>query len=121
MAFKNHTEIAPMEAKVRCKDGSFRYVEFHLAPLGDINLISFVDITARKIAELELAKVGGRLINAHDEERTRIARELHDDICQRLALLVLGLDELEHSAAARSTGARNRASELREQTSRDFD
>jgi PAS domain S-box-containing protein len=116
-AIKNRSEIAPMEAKVCCKDGSYRFVEFHMAPLGELNLISFVDITARKNAELELAKVGGRLINAHDEERTRIARELHDDICQRLALLVFGLDELEHSPPEKSPAIRNRASELREQTS----
>ncbi len=116
-AIRNRTEISPMEAKVCCKDGSYRYVEFHMAPLGDLNLISFVDITARKNAELELAKIGGRLINAHDEERTRIARELHDDICQRLALLALGLDELEHSPRENAGVICNRAGELREQTS----
>jgi PAS domain S-box-containing protein len=116
-ACKGNAEFSVMEAKVRCKDGSYRYVEFHFAPLGDINLVSFVDLTARKDAELELAKVGGRLINAHEEERARIARELHDDICQRMALLALGLDELEHSPAELPAGIRNRASELRERTS----
>jgi PAS domain S-box-containing protein len=116
-ACKGIMEFSPMEAKVRCKDGSYRYVQFHFAPLGDSNLVSFVDLTARKDAEMELAKVGGRLINAHDEERARIARELHDDICQRMALLVLGLDELEHSPVDMPAGVRSRASELRERTS----
>ncbi len=113
---RHNSEFAPMEAMVRCKDGSYRYVEIHFAPFGEINLVSFVDLTARKNAELELAKVGGRLINAHDEERTRIARELHDDVCQRLALLVFGLDELERSSVNGSAGVRSRAGELREQT-----
>jgi signal transduction histidine kinase len=45
------------------------------------------DINERKLAEEALAKVGGRLIEAHEEERTWIARELHDDIGQQLALL----------------------------------
>src|SRR5215472_4749369 len=36
--------------------------------------------------------VNQKLIEAHEEERTRIARELHDDINQRLALLSVNLD-----------------------------
>jgi len=39
--------------------------------------------------------VSRRLIEAHEEERTRIARELHDDINQRLALLEIELEQLE--------------------------
>jgi len=31
--------------------------------------------------------MSGRLINAQEEERVRIARELHDDLSQRMALL----------------------------------
>jgi signal transduction histidine kinase len=42
-----------------------------------------------------------RLIEAQEEERTRIARELHDDINQRLALLAVNLDRLkQHPPAA---------------------
>src|SRR6185369_7327956 len=47
---------------------------------------SCLDITDRKLAEEALASVGRRLIEAHEEERTWIARELHDDIVQRIAL-----------------------------------
>src|SRR5215472_10319555 len=53
-AITNHSEIEPMEAKVRCKDGSKRYIEFHFSCLGDINLVSFVDVTERKRAESAL-------------------------------------------------------------------
>jgi signal transduction histidine kinase len=42
-----------------------------------------------------LSTVSQKLIEAHEEERTRIARELHDDINQRLALLSVNLDCLK--------------------------
>jgi len=45
------------------------------------------DITERKLAKEALSTVSQKLIEAQEEERTRIARELHDDIGQRLVLL----------------------------------
>jgi signal transduction histidine kinase len=41
--------------------------------------------------------IGGKLIRAQEEESARIARELHDDISQRLALLANGLEELRQT------------------------
>jgi PAS domain S-box-containing protein len=52
-AASERKDIEPMEATVRCKDGSIRYIEFHFASLGDTNLVSFVDLTDRQQAELE--------------------------------------------------------------------
>jgi signal transduction histidine kinase len=101
-----------MEAKVCCKDGSFRYIEFHFASLGETNLVSFVDLTDRKKAEDELAKVGGRLIDAQESERTRIARDLHDDINQRLALLMIELEKLEDISLQSRTGIRQLKNQL---------
>jgi signal transduction histidine kinase len=40
------------------------------------------------------------LIEAHEEERKRIARELHDDIVQRIALLAIELEQCDHRAPA---------------------
>jgi signal transduction histidine kinase len=42
--------------------------------------------------------LGSRLLNAQEEERSRIARELHDDISQQLAVLAIDLKLLERSA-----------------------
>jgi len=45
--------------------------------------------------------VGRRLIEAHEEERTWIARELHDDINQRIALLSVQLEQwAQHPASS---------------------
>jgi PAS domain S-box-containing protein len=54
---------------------------------------SCLDITDQKLAEAAMAKMGGRLIEAHEEERTWIARELHDDINQRIALVTVQLEQ----------------------------
>ena len=53
-----------------------------------------IDITERKNAREALQALTGRLIHTQEEERARIARELHDDFSQRLALLGIGLAQL---------------------------
>jgi PAS domain S-box-containing protein len=74
------------------------------------------DVTERKLAEQALASVSRRLIEAQEQERTRIARELHDDIGQRLALLAIELEQLQQSPANLSD-VLSRMGELRKQTS----
>jgi signal transduction histidine kinase len=54
-----------------------------------------IDVTQRKLAEEALSTVSQKLIEAQEQERSRIARELHDDINQRLALLGIGLQRLQ--------------------------
>ncbi len=53
-----------------------------------------IDISDRKRAEEALKDVGGRLIAAQEEERRRVARELHDDFNQRLAVLSFELEQV---------------------------
>ena len=59
---------------------------------------SAVDTTDQKMAREALEKIGGKLLAAQEEERSRIARELHDDICQRLALLSMELEQANRSS-----------------------
>jgi PAS domain S-box-containing protein len=59
-------------------------------------VVAFFDITQRKLTEAALASVSGKLIEAQEQERSRIARELHDDIGQRLAVLAIELSLLQH-------------------------
>jgi PAS domain S-box-containing protein len=68
------------------------------------------DVTERKAAnarlenvQLELQRLTARLIQAQEEERQRISGELHDDIAQRLSLLVFGLERLKDVLPASMT------------------
>jgi PAS domain S-box-containing protein len=56
-------------------------------------VVAFMDITERKRAEAATANVSRRLIEAQEQERTRIARELHDDINQQIALVTISLEQ----------------------------
>jgi PAS domain S-box-containing protein len=58
---------------------------------------SCLDITDKMRAEQGVIDLSGRLISAQEDERSRIARELHDDFSQRLALLAIQLDEASQS------------------------
>jgi signal transduction histidine kinase len=48
-----------------------------------------IDITERRRAEEEARDLSSRLISAQEDERARLARALHDDVTQRLALLAI--------------------------------
>ncbi len=56
------------------------------------------DITERKRTEDELRDLSRRLIQAHEEERALLARELHDDVTQRLAVLAIDVGRAELAA-----------------------
>jgi PAS domain S-box-containing protein len=58
---------------------------------------SCIDITDRIRAEQGVIDLSGRLISAQEDERSRIARELHDDFSQRLALLAMQLGQASQS------------------------
>jgi PAS domain S-box-containing protein len=78
-------------------------------------VVAFVDITQRKLAETAIMNVNRKLIEAQEQERSRIGRELHDDIGQRLALLAVELEQLgtDFQSSAEITP---RVGELRRQT-----
>lgn len=59
------------------------------------------DITLRKAAEESLRNLSARLLDLQDEERRRIARELHDSTGQSLAALVIHLSAINERIASR--------------------
>jgi PAS domain S-box-containing protein len=95
-----------MEYRLRRHDGEYRWIMDQGLPRfnADGSLAGYIgsaiDVTERKLAEEALSTVSQKLIEAQEEERTRIARELHDDISQRLGLLAIRLDGLRHDLRA---------------------
>jgi len=79
-------------------------------------VVAFVDITERKLAEAALASVSRKLIEAQEQERTRIGRELHDDIGQRLALVAAELQQM-HQDRNIFARVRRRLGELQKKVS----
>jgi len=62
----------------------------------------FLQRARRRNAEARVRDLGSRLLNAQEAERSRIARDLHDDVSQQLALLSINLELLTQGDAAGS-------------------
>jgi signal transduction histidine kinase/ABC-type uncharacterized transport system substrate-binding protein len=88
------------EFRVARTDGIVRWMsargKFYFSHDGETErmLGMATDITERKLAEEALNSLSGNLIRAQEEERRRIAREIHDDFQQRVAVLAIELDSL---------------------------
>jgi PAS domain S-box-containing protein len=93
-----------MEYRLRRSDGAYRWMFDVASPRvnGDGSFGGFIgsaiDTTDQKLAQQALERVSGQLIEAQEKERSRIARDLHDDICQRLALLSVELATARRSS-----------------------
>jgi signal transduction histidine kinase len=72
------------------------------------------DVTDQKLAEDALHNLSKRLIGAHEEERARVSRELHDGLSQSLALIAIKLDVLRQSAPATGRAYRRNITEILE-------
>jgi PAS domain S-box-containing protein len=98
-----------IEYRLRRFDGQYRWVLDSGMPRYDTGkkFLGYIgcctDINERRAAQEEFLEVSGRLIAAQEEERARIARELHDDLSQRMAMLEIGLDQLKQKLLASSS------------------
>jgi signal transduction histidine kinase len=75
-------------------------------------VITHTEITDRKQAEEERLELSGRLIDMQEKERSRLARELHDDFNQRLAVLAIDLERAAQTIDDSPVVARQRLHEL---------
>jgi PAS domain S-box-containing protein len=89
-----------MEYRLRRFDGEYRWIVDYGVPRFESDgafcgyIGSCVDISERKSSAESLQALSGRLIHAQEEERARIARDLHDDFSQSLALQCIDLEQL---------------------------
>src|ERR1035438_1066565 len=92
-----------MEYRLRRFDGEYRWIVDYGVPRFESDghfcgyIGSCVDITERKLSAESLQALSGRLIHAQDQERARIARELHDDFSQSLALQCIDIEQLRRA------------------------
>ncbi len=96
------------EARMIARDGSTRWMLIKgelLRKAGEESpriLGVTVDVSDVKRAQFQLEQLAKRLMEAQEEERKRISRELHDDIGQRVALLAIELDMVRQQLGGES-------------------
>jgi PAS domain S-box-containing protein len=94
-------------------EGVERAYEARIVRCGD-NLLSIVrEISERRRAEDDLQRLTGRLLRSQDEERRRIARELHETTAQTLVAVGLNLARMRHFLPEESTDATGTLAESR--------
>jgi PAS domain S-box-containing protein len=107
------------------KDGSTFPVEIQAGQViyrgQKLRLAAVRDITARKRSEEALRQsqeryrvLAGHLMTAQEAERKRLARELHDDLSQRLAALAMEAETLERQTSRLSAADHARLKEMKD-------
>jgi len=106
------------------KDGTVFPVEIGLSPIetpaGTLSVAFVSDITQRKQLEQvtrshaqEVQALAASLMTAQEEERRRVSRELHDQICQQLASLAMDIGGLAAGPPLPDAQSRLRALQIR--------
>jgi len=107
-----------IEFRLRRSDGQYRWVLNLGVPRYDTNshFVGYIgcciDIEERRAAEAAVVEVSGQLITAQEEERARIARELHDNLSQRMAMLEIGLQQLRTKPSELSHSAKKHLNDV---------
>ena len=124
-----HNPTLRARYRIGRQDGTWMWAEKTARAFFDeqgkmVRMIGMIaDITERMLAEEALSSLSRRLIEAQEQERFRIARELHDDVGQRMVLLQMGLDEFLQNMDGLKLSAREllqKISELASEVSSDL-
>ncbi|QNU05060.1 sensor histidine kinase [Peribacillus butanolivorans] len=89
------------EIKNKTKGGTYYWVDTTIVPFLDEHnkpyqyLAIRYEVTKRKIAEEEIQKMTGKIIDVQEDERKRLSRELHDGIGQNLYSHLITINRLQ--------------------------
>ena len=114
---RGETEGYMMDKRFIHRDGRIIYTSLSARCVrdedGSIDQLVLIvqDITERKQAEQWLSELTGRLLRYQDEERRRIARELHDGTAQGIGVILLNLARVKRAAASLDAGSQDRLTE----------
>ena len=106
--------------RMRRRDGSLLWVERTSRAHFDgqrtmVRIIGMLaDVTERKQAEIALSEMTRKLIDAQEQERARISRELHDDINQRIAMLSVEAEQLREDPSEIDSRVQQFRTQIRE-------
>ena len=73
------------------------------------------DLEKTTVSKEDLEALAGKLITAQEDERSRLARELHDDLTQRIAAVAIEAGRLAHAPAAEPQATRAALERIKEQ------
>jgi signal transduction histidine kinase len=89
-----------------------------LALEASLILVLLLELRRRRRVESRMKELSGKLLTAQEEERSRIARELHDDLGQQLAMLGFGVAALQRQPDVSPDKVSERANTLEAQLGR---
>lgn len=106
---KKETRVRDFEGSIRLKNGEKRVLLLSIEQIeldGQICLLHVADdITLRKRAEQALRALSARLHSAREEEGTRIAREIHDELGGALTGLKWDLEKIDNTLNGLADGS----------------
>ncbi len=113
---------AEIESRWDSRDGDSRIVAWTARPVTGMHgerlvLVAGADVTVRRIQEEEIRASRARLVQASDETRQRLERNLHDGAQQRLVALAVSLRLAESKIATDPTTATSLLAAARDELS----
>jgi len=106
-------EVQFGEADHLARDGRVLKIEFTLKPIfNEDGAVMLIVPEGRDVTKIHA--LTARLINAHEEERARLARELHDDLSQRVAIAGIAMSNLKNGIPKESEEALEQCDRVRQ-------